>query len=393
MRMTMTQKILARHAGLDNVEPGQLIEAKLDLVLGNDVTTPPAIDVFTQTCAAGVFDKNKVVLVPDHFTPNKDIKSADNCKKIREFAKTQQLKHYYEIGDPLMGVEHVILPENGLVAPGDVIIGADSHTCTYGALGAFATGVGSTDLACAMATGQTWFRVPEAIRFNLTGVLSQNITSKDLILYLIGMIGVDGALYESMEFAGPGVASLEMSDRFTICNMAIEAGGKNGIFPVDQKTLDYLKKYAPERFSNHSYSVFCADDDAVYERTIDIDLETTRIMKAHKVRQNQERLLLGEAWHETGYIFVQEHGLPIDPDTPSKLFQSVRERLELREQTLHDLRHLHATELLRHGVGIHLVKERLGHKDISVTLEIYGHIRADDKKAVADQFVSAIENG
>ena len=272
MGMTMTQKILARHAGLDNIEPGQLIEAKLDLVLGNDVTTPPAIDVFAQTCACGVFDKNKVALVPDHFTPNKDIKSADNCKKIREFARTQGIEHYYEIGDPQMGVEHVILPENGLVAPGDVIIGADSHTCTYGALGAFATGVGSTDLACAMATGETWFRVPEAIRFNLTGKLSANITSKDLILYIIGMIGVDGALYESMEFTGPGVAELAMSDRLTICNMAIEAGGKNGIFPVDQKTLDYLEKYAPERVANHSFTVFSADDDAVYERTIDIDL-------------------------------------------------------------------------------------------------------------------------
>jgi len=272
MGMTMTQKILARHAGLDNIEPGQLIEAKLDLVLGNDVTTPPAIDVYAQTCACGVFDKNKVVLVPDHFTPNKDIKSADNCKKIREFARTQGIEHYYEIGDPQMGVEHVILPENGLVAPGDVIIGADSHTCTYGALGAFATGVGSTDLACAMATGQTWFRVPEAIRFNLTGKLSANITSKDLILYIIGMIGVDGALYESMEFTGPGVSELSMSDRLTICNMAIEAGGKNGIFPVDQKTLDYLDKYAPERVANHSFTVFSADDDAVYERTIDIDL-------------------------------------------------------------------------------------------------------------------------
>ena len=272
MGMTMTQKILARHAGLDNIEPGQLIEAKLDLVLGNDVTTPPAIDVYAQTCACGVFDKNKVVLVPDHFTPNKDIKSADNCKKIREFARTQGIEHYYEIGDPQMGVEHVILPENGLVAPGDVIIGADSHTCTYGALGAFATGVGSTDLACAMATGQTWFRVPEAIRFNLTGKLSANITSKDLILYIIGMIGVDGALYESMEFTGPGVAELSMSDRLTICNMAIEAGGKNGIFPVDQNTLDYLDKYAPERVAYHSFTVFSADDDAVYERTIDIDL-------------------------------------------------------------------------------------------------------------------------
>jgi 3-isopropylmalate/(R)-2-methylmalate dehydratase large subunit len=272
MGMTMTQKILARHAGLPNVEQGELIEAKLDLVLGNDVTTPPAIDVFGKTCASKVFDCNKVALVPDHFTPNKDIKSADNCKKIREFAKSFGVKNYYEIGDPRMGVEHVILPENGLVAPGDAIIGADSHTCTYGALGAFATGVGSTDLACAMATGQTWFRVPEAIRFDLKGHLNTNITGKDLILYIIGMIGVDGALYKSMEFTGPGVETLEMSDRLTICNMAIEAGGKNGIFPFDQKTLEYMKKYAPDRLAAGDYEVFAADDDAVYERTIEIDL-------------------------------------------------------------------------------------------------------------------------
>lgn len=274
MGMTMTQKILAAHAGLQVVEPGQLIEAKLDLVLGNDVTTPPAIDVFQKTCACGVFDKNKVALVPDHFTPNKDIKSADNCKQIREFAKAQGIENYYEIGDPLMGVEHVILPENGLVAPGDAIIGADSHTCTYGALGAFATGVGSTDLACAMATGQTWFRIPEAIRFHLTGKLSEGITGKDLILYIIGMIGVDGALYESMEFSGPGVSTLSMTERLTICNMAIEAGGKNGIFPVDEQTMAYLEKYAPERLKNQNYKVFSADEDAVYNRTIEIDLTT-----------------------------------------------------------------------------------------------------------------------
>lgn len=272
MSMTMTQKILARHTELDSVEAGQLIEAKLDLVLGNDVTTPPAIDIFQKTCACGVFDKNKVALVPDHFTPNKDIKSAEHCMKIRRFAKEQEITNYYEIGDPKMGVEHVILPENGLVAPGDVIIGADSHTCTYGALGAFATGVGSTDLACAMATGQTWFRVPEAIRFVLKGKLSEGITGKDLILHIIGMIGVDGALYESMEFTGPGVSTLPMSDRLTICNMAIEAGGKNGIFPVDEKTIAYLEKYAPERFEAGAFEVMTADDDAVYRKTIEIDL-------------------------------------------------------------------------------------------------------------------------
>ncbi|MDD4094913.1 MAG: 3-isopropylmalate dehydratase large subunit [Oscillospiraceae bacterium] len=274
MAMTMTQKILASHAGLDTVVPGQLIEAKLDLVLGNDVTTPPAIDVFVKTCACGVFDREKVALVPDHFTPNKDIKSAEHCKKMREFAGKYDLENYYEIGDSNMGVEHVILPENGLVAPGDLIIGADSHTCTYGALGAFATGVGSTDLACAMATGQTWFRVPEAISFVLEGSLQPGVTGKDLILHIIGMIGVDGALYQSMEFAGPGVATLSMADRLTICNMAIEAGGKNGIFPVDDQTIEYIKKYAPKRYAQSKYTAFTADKDAQYARTIKIDLAT-----------------------------------------------------------------------------------------------------------------------
>lgn len=272
MGMTMTQKILAAHAGLDHVEAGQLIEARLDLVLGNDVTTPPAIDVFAKTCACGVFDKSRVAIVPDHFTPNKDIKSADNCKKIREFAREKGIENYYEIGDPQMGVEHVILPENGLVAPGDAIIGADSHTCTYGALGAFATGVGSTDLACAMATGQTWFRVPEAIRFDLTGKFRENVTGKDLILWIIGKIGVDGALYESMEFTGPGVADLSMADRLTICNMAIEAGGKNGIFPVDERTLEYIRTFAPDRYAASSYTAFSADADAEYVSTYQIDL-------------------------------------------------------------------------------------------------------------------------
>ncbi|MDD3959767.1 MAG: 3-isopropylmalate dehydratase large subunit [Oscillospiraceae bacterium] len=273
MGMTMTQKILSAHAGLTTVVPGQLIEANLDLVLGNDVTTPPAIDVFAKTCACGVFDRKKVALVPDHFTPNKDIKSAEHCKKIRRFAREHDIENYYEIGDPQMGVEHVILPENGLVAPGDAIIGADSHTCTYGALGAFATGVGSTDLACAMATGKTWFRVPDAIRFVLNGALRPGITGKDLILHIIGMIGVDGALYQSMEFCGSGVSTLSMADRLTICNMAIEAGGKNGIFPVDEKTVEYLRKYAPKRFAEGNYKVFEADADAEYIRTIELDLD------------------------------------------------------------------------------------------------------------------------
>lgn len=280
MSMTMTQKILAKHAGLDHVVPGQLIEAKLDLVLGNDVTTPPAIDVFEKTNATQVFDSAKVALVPDHFTPNKDIKSAEHCMKMRRFAKAFNIENYYEIGDPQMGVEHVVLPENGLIAPGDAIIGADSHTCTYGALGAFATGVGSTDLACAMATGQTWFRVPEAIKIVLTGSLQGHVTGKDLILYIIGMIGVDGALYQSMEFAGPGVASLSMSDRLTICNMAIEAGGKNGIFPVDEKTLAYLQKYTAERYAAERYQVFAADEDAEYARVIEIKLDDVQLQVA-----------------------------------------------------------------------------------------------------------------
>ncbi|MDW7658915.1 MAG: 3-isopropylmalate dehydratase large subunit, partial [Bacillota bacterium] len=223
-----------------------------------------------------VFDQGKVALVPDHFTPNKDIQSAEHCARMRRFAKERGIEHYYEQGEPGMGVEHVILPENGLVVPGAAIIGADSHTCTYGALGAFATGVGSTDLAYAMATGKTWFRVPDAIRVNLTGTLPANVTGKDVILHLIGLIGVDGALYQSLEFAGPGVAALSMAERLTICNMAIEAGGKNGIFPIDNATLDYLRKYAPESFATSTYTVYEADPDAVYVRTINIDLSALR---------------------------------------------------------------------------------------------------------------------
>lgn len=272
MGMTLTQKILARHAGFDHVTAGQLIEAKLDLALGNDITAPPALNVFKQTGAADVFNKDKIALVPDHFTPNKDIKSAEHCKQMRTFAKKFGISHYYEQGEAGMGVEHVILPENGLVMPGDVIIGADSHTCTYGALGAFATGVGSTDLACGMVTGEAWFKVPTALRFNLTGALVPPVSGKDLILHIIGLIGVDGALYESMEFTGPGVASLSMADRLTICNMAIEAGGKNGIFPVDEQTVEYIKKFAPERYAKGDYVVEYADEDAVYARTYDIDL-------------------------------------------------------------------------------------------------------------------------
>ena len=264
--MTMSQKILAKHAGLDKVVSGQLIEADLDLVLGNDITSPVAIGEMKKFNKKGVFDKDKIALVPDHFVPNKDIKSAENCKCVREFAKENNITNYFEVGK--MGIEHALLPESGLTVPGDLIIGADSHTCTYGALGAFSTGVGSTDMAAGMATGKAWFKVPSAIRFELEGSFDEYVSGKDLILHIIGMIGVDGALYQSMEFAGEGVGSLSMDDRFTIANMAIEAGGKNGIFPVDQKTIEYLLEHAPGK----EYEVFGADPDAEYERTIKIDL-------------------------------------------------------------------------------------------------------------------------
>ena len=272
MAMTMTQKILAAHAGLPSVKAGDLIEAGLDKVLGNDVTTPPAIKVFEKMGVDQVYDKDRICLVPDHFTPNKDIKSAELSKCVRCFAAEQKLSHYYELGEKGMGIEHVILPDNGIVFPGDVVIGADSHTCTYGALGAFSTGVGSTDLACAMASGQTWFKVPEAIRVNLTGKPGRYVTGKDIILHLIGMIGVDGALYKSLEFCGDGIKYLSMDQRLTICNMAIECGGKNGIFPVDDITIDYISRTNPERFSESDYKIYEADDDAEYIRTIDIDL-------------------------------------------------------------------------------------------------------------------------
>lgn len=264
--MTMSQKILAKHAGLDYVSAGQLIEADLDLVLGNDITSPVAIKEMEKFNKDGVFDKDKIALVPDHFVPNKDIKSAENCKCVREFAKRNKITNYFEVGQ--MGIEHALLPESGLTVPGDLIIGADSHTCTYGALGAFSTGVGSTDMAAGMATGKAWFKVPSAIKFVLKGSFQKYVSGKDLILHIIGMIGVDGALYQSMEFVGEGVKSLSMDDRFTIANMAIEAGGKNGIFPVDEKTIEYLKEHAPGK----EYEVFEADEDAEYVREIEIDL-------------------------------------------------------------------------------------------------------------------------
>ncbi len=267
--MTMTQKILADHAHLKYVEAGQLIEADLDLVLGNDITTPVAIREIGKVEKEGVFDKDKIALVMDHFIPNKDIKSAENCKCVREFAMKHDISHYYDVGQ--MGIEHALLPEKGLTVAGDVIIGADSHTCTYGALGAFSTGVGSTDMACGMATGKAWFKVPSAIKFNITGKPSKWISGKDVILHIIGKIGVDGALYRSMEFAGEGIKELSMDDRFTIANMAIEAGGKNGIFPVDEKAESYMKEH-----SKRAYKIYEADSDAVYDEEYTIDLSTLR---------------------------------------------------------------------------------------------------------------------
>ena len=273
MPMTMTQKILADHAGLDSVAPGDLIEAKLDYVLGNDVTTPPAIKVFEKLGVKEVFDKDRVLLIGDHFTPNKDIKSAELNKTMRCFAREQEITHYYELGRKEMGIEHVIIPDNGIVLPGDLVIGADSHTCTYGALGSFATGVGSTDLACAMARGVTWFKVPEAIRVNLNGSFKKFVTGKDLILNIIGKIGVDGALYKSLEFGGEGISALSMDQRLTVCNMAIECGAKNGIFPVDNCTLEYISKTNPGRFNKNGYKVYTADEDAVYSDVLNINLD------------------------------------------------------------------------------------------------------------------------
>lgn len=269
MGMTMTQKILAAHAGLASVSAGQLIEANVDLTLANDITGPVAIREMEKAGFEQVFDNTKIALVMDHFAPNKDVKSAEQCLECREFSRKYGIVNFFDVGE--MGIEHALLPEKGLTAPGELIIGADSHTCTYGALGAFSTGVGSTDLAAGMATGKAWFKVPTAIKFDLKGQLQPYVSGKDVILHIIGKIGVDGALYQSMEFAGEGVASLSMDDRFTICNMAIEAGAKNGIFPVDGKTMAYIKDRV-----NRDVTIFAADEDAVYEQVIEIDLSALR---------------------------------------------------------------------------------------------------------------------
>lgn len=269
MGMTMTQKILAKHAGVNLVKEGQLIEVNLDLVLGNDITTPVAINEFNKFGIDKVFDKEKIAIVPDHFTPNKDIKAAEQCKFTRQFVLSKNIKNYFEIGQ--MGIEHCLIPEKGLAVAGDVIIGADSHTCTYGALGAFSTGVGSTDMAAGMATGKCWFKVPKAIKFILKNKPSKWVSGKDIILHIIGKIGVEGALYKSMEFVGDGIKNLSMDDRFTMANMAIEAGGKNGIFPVDEKTIEYLKEH-----TNREWVSYEADKDAFYEEEYEIDLSKIR---------------------------------------------------------------------------------------------------------------------
>ena len=265
MSMTMTQKILAAHAGLERVEAGQLILVDLDRVLGNDITSPVAIKEFNRIGAKAVYDKEKVTMVMDHFAPNKDIKAATQCKMCRDFCGEQEIVNFFDVGQ--MGIEHALLPEKGLVVSGDVVIGADSHTCTYGALGAFSTGVGSTDMACGMATGKAWFKVPSAIKFVLKGKFQKYVSGKDLILHIIGKIGVDGALYKSMEFTGEGVKALSVYDRLTVANMAIEAGAKNGIFEVDEQTLEYIREH-----SSREPKIYKADEDAVYDEVYEIDL-------------------------------------------------------------------------------------------------------------------------
>lgn len=316
MKMTMTQKILAAHAGLESVAAGQLINAKLDIVLGNDITTPVAIKEFNKAGFGGVFDKERVAIVLDHFVPNKDIKAAEQSKACREFACSHCVSHFYDVGK--MGIEHALLPEQGVVTAGDCIIGADSHTCTYGALGAFSTGVGSTDMAAGMATGMAWFKVPSAIRFNLSGRLPKNCSGKDVILTIIGMIGVDGALYKSMEFTGEGAASLSMDDRLCICNMAIEAGAKNGIFPVDEKTKEYMKGRC-----ERTPVVYEADSDAEYEKTIEIDLSkiTPTVSCPHLPENTKPASELGDIKIDQAVIGSCTNGRMEDMETAYKILK------------------------------------------------------------------------
>ena len=307
MGMTMTQKILAKHAGLESVTAGQLIEANVDLTLANDITGPVAIREMEKAGFDKVFDNTKIALVMDHFAPNKDIKSAEQCLECREFSKKYNIVNFFDVG--AMGIEHALLPEKGLTAPGELIIGADSHTCTYGALGAFSTGVGSTDLAAGMATGKAWFKVPSAIKFVLKGKLSPWVSGKDVILHIIGKIGVDGALYKSMEFGGEGAHALSMDDRFTICNMAIEAGAKNGIFPVDDKTMDYIKGRV-----NRDVTAFEADADAEYEQTIEIDLSALRpTIACPHLPENTKTI------DDLGHIEVQQSVIGSSPTAASTI--------------------------------------------------------------------------
>lgn len=316
MGMTMTQKILAAHAGLPSVEAGQLIRCRLDMVLGNDVTTPVAIAEFQKAGFDSVFDGSKISMVMDHFTPNKDIKAASQCKMCRDFAGEKGVKNYFDVGD--MGIEHALLPEKGLVAPGELVIGADSHTCTYGALGAFSTGVGSTDMAAGMATGEAWFKVPSALRFRLTGKLNPWISGKDVILHIIGMIGVDGALYKSMEFVGDGVSALSMDDRLSMANMAIEAGAKNGIFLVDEKTRDYEKDKV-----SRPYTAYEPDEDAVYEKTYDIDLSQIQSTVAfpHLPENTKTIGQVGDVKIDQVVIGSCTNGRMEDLQTAAKIFQ------------------------------------------------------------------------
>ena len=325
MGMTMTQKILSAHAGLDSVRAGQLIRAKLDMVLGNDVTTPVAINEFEQNGFKNVFDKDKISIVLDHFTPNKDIKSAEHCKQCREFANAMDVTNFYDVGE--MGVEHALLPEKGLVAPGEAIIGADSHTCTYGAVGAFSTGVGSTDMAAGMASGEAWFKVPSAIKFNLIGKPSKWVCGKDIILHIIGMIGVDGALYKSMEFSGEGLKYLSMDDRLCMANMAIEAGGKNGIFEVDEITEEYLKDRV-----NRPYTAYKADDDAEYEKVYDIDLSKLKMTVAFPHLPENTRTIdeVGEVKIDQCVIGSCTNGRIEDLRNAAKVFEGKHVAKEIR---------------------------------------------------------------